>query len=118
VLSIGLVKLSILAFYYGLFGISRRFRRVNQIAIAVCTAWTTAFVLIYIFQCKPIHMFWTALGASEYCLASGTTTLVLELTNLFGDVLILCMPLFMIQGLQLRSTQKWTTCGIIALGGG
>ncbi|KAJ5815705.1 hypothetical protein N7474_007482 [Penicillium riverlandense] len=45
VLSIGLVKLSILTFYYGLFGISKRFRRVNQVAIAVCVVWTTAFLL-------------------------------------------------------------------------
>ncbi|KAJ6164004.1 hypothetical protein N7470_002676 [Penicillium chermesinum] len=115
--TVSTAKLSILALYRSIFGVSVTFRRVNYAMVAfVCLFWIV-FTFLYIFQCSPVHMVWDALASPVYCMSSGKLTLAFELTNLFVDVTMVAMPPFMIGQLNLRSAQKYSVIGILLLGG-
>ncbi|KAI1371050.1 hypothetical protein F4677DRAFT_321439 [Hypoxylon crocopeplum] len=116
-LTITFVKLSILAFYYTIFSISRKFQLWTYVVGGLCTAWLIVYMFINIFQCKPIEALWEQLGSTEYCIQSGPLWLGYELTNFFLDVLVLVLPVAMVRRLQLPSGQKWSVAGIFLLGG-
>ncbi|GLA56387.1 hypothetical protein AtubIFM55763_007454 [Aspergillus tubingensis] len=115
--TISFVKLSVLAFLHGLFKISKIYRILNYVTAGLCVAWFLIVLFVNIFQCHPIHMLWDAMGAAEYCIASGRLWLGMELTNLFLDVMILFLPVYVVTRLQLSRTRKIQVTGIFLLGG-
>lgn len=115
--TVSTAKLSILALYHTIFGISIPFRRLNYAMVGFVVLFWIVFTFLYIFQCHPVHMLWDAMASPEYCMSSGKLTLAFELTNLFVDVAMVAMPPFMIGQLNLRSAQKYSVCGILLLGG-
>ncbi|KAJ5113709.1 hypothetical protein N7456_002243 [Penicillium angulare] len=110
------VKLSILAFYHSIFSISTTFKLCVKLAFVLSLMWGIIGVFVEAFQCKPVSALWNDMGSAEYCLAAGRIWLGLEITNLFGDVAILAMPLFMIKQLNLPRNRKYSLGGIFLLG--
>ncbi|VUC24071.1 unnamed protein product [Clonostachys rosea] len=115
--AISAIKLSILVFYHQVFSISQRFRVMNYAVAGACLVWLIVSTFVNIFQCKPVSALWEALGSTEYCLASGTMWLGLEVTNLLVDVIILALPVSEIGRLQLSTGKKWFVACIFLLGG-
>ncbi|PYI09613.1 hypothetical protein BO78DRAFT_437359 [Aspergillus sclerotiicarbonarius CBS 121057] len=112
-----LIKLSLLAFFHTLFSVSDTFRWCNWLTAVLCIIWFIASLIASTFLCRPIHLVWDSMGSAKTCLASGSLGLGMELTNLFLDVVILCLPLSMLKALPLTFGQKCQVAGIFLLGG-
>ncbi|KAK8915434.1 Satratoxin biosynthesis SC1 cluster protein 4 [Metarhizium anisopliae] len=115
---ITVVKLSILWLYYGLFfktSSSSKIWVVKGFAIA-CIVWFLIAESIVIFQCHPIHLLWDSLGASPRCFKSSALLLGYEMTNLFLDVSILCIPIPVVLKLKLATSRQIAVLGIFMLG--
>ncbi|KAI1468737.1 uncharacterized protein F4812DRAFT_424513 [Daldinia caldariorum] len=110
------IKLSILWFYYNLFAVNHRLRLVIKVVGVVCIIWFLVAIFVLIFQCNPIQAYWEQFAQPPYCLESPRVLLGYELTNLFLDVVILCVPVGVVSQLHLQTTKKITVLGIFLLG--
>ena len=113
------VKLSVLFFYRTIFA-TPGFRRTTSVVGILCVLWFTVVLIVTIFQCHPVKAAWDELlvvDGKGHCMPAGTYIFSYELTNVFTDVCILCMPIYMIKKLQLPLRRKITVCGIFLLGG-
>ncbi|KAI1174106.1 hypothetical protein F4777DRAFT_408868 [Nemania sp. FL0916] len=113
-LSISFIKFSILWFYHKLFSIDQKLRRAIHIISAICLAWLLTFVLVIVFQCTPVQAFWEQLDDPKYCLVAPRIFLGYEISNLFIDVVILCIPIGAVS--QMHLPKKLTVIGIFLLG--
>lgn len=116
-LTITFAKISILALYYNIFSISKKFQLWTYAVGAVCVVWFLIYTFLNIFQCNPISALWDTLGSTEFCLPSGKLWLGYELPNLFLDVIILALPVTMLRHLHLPPAKKWSVAVIFLLGG-
>lgn len=116
-----MVKLSILAFYNEIFGISIPFRRLNYAMVGTVVFFWLLFFLLYIFQCHPIHEMWNATSlldsSKSSCMSKTPLLFSFDFTNLAVDLVMLVIPPTMIRQLQLPSHKKWSACGILLIGG-
>ncbi|KAI9695596.1 MAG: hypothetical protein M1820_008521 [Bogoriella megaspora] len=110
------IKLSLLMFYNKLFSIKKWFRLAIVVAGAICVAWCITFVLLLVFQCKPVDAHWNMLGSPKYCISTSQLLLGYEMTNLFLDVTILVLPMTMLRQLQMPGYRKASIGGIFLLG--
>ncbi|KAI1127422.1 hypothetical protein F5Y10DRAFT_292813 [Nemania abortiva] len=111
------IKLSILWFYYKLFSIDQKLRRVIIAVTIVSILWFIVGTLVIVLQCVPIRLYWETFGSPEYCLSYPRLLFGYELTNLFVDVAILCIPTTVVWKLQLPRAKKVTFTFIFLLGG-
>ncbi|KAI1802874.1 hypothetical protein F4811DRAFT_527317 [Daldinia bambusicola] len=111
------VKLSILWFFYTIFSVNKTFQKTTYIVATLCILWYIITTFIILFQCKPIDAFWNQLNSPLFCINSTHFLLGHETANLFLDVVILCMPLGMLNKLQLSLPRKISLWIIFALGG-
>lgn len=109
-------KASLLLLYYRLFSPSRRFRLAiyNVTAIVFCQ-WFS-LTLVTIFQCRPVAAFWNHNIQGARCIDLPVFTVISGVFNLMTDVLILCLPIPMVWGLNTTNAQKVTLTGIFLLG--
>ncbi|KAI1740711.1 hypothetical protein F4680DRAFT_417575 [Xylaria scruposa] len=110
------IKLSILWFYYLLFSINPILKPIIRATAAICVLWFVVATLVIIFQCKPIQAYWEQLDSPVFCLESPRVLLGYELSNLFVDVAILCIPTGTVSQLQLPLSKKLPVIGIFLLG--
>ena len=109
-------KASLLLLYYRLFYPSRRFRLAIYIAsIAVFSQWFSV-TLVTVFQCRPIAAFWNKTIPGAQCVNLSHFTVASGIMNLLTDILILCLPMRMVWGLNTTDTQKVTLTGVFLLG--
>lgn len=117
-LSVTLIKLSILLFYKRIF-VTPKFGVAIKIMCALVVLWFITFFFATMFQSLPISLNFEpdraskALGKSINVYAMYTTTAVLEILL---DIVTLILPLFVIWRLQMRPTQKWQVSGVFLLG--
>lgn len=109
-------KLSILWFYQSIFIVRATVTKVIYGTAAACVVWFIIVTFIFIFQCSPVNAYWELYAQAPACHASQPLVLGYELTNFFLDIVILCIPIKPIQGLQLSPLKKATTMGIFLLG--
>ncbi|KAJ5266786.1 hypothetical protein N7478_009594 [Penicillium angulare] len=118
--AISSAKLSILSLYQRIFGISVPFRRFNYFMDGVVVVLWIIFTFLFIFPCHPVSRYWN-LAEQELspgsCVEEAHLVFAFEFTNLIVDVVMLGMPPFMISQLNLPRDKKWSTCGILLLGG-
>ncbi|KAI0844178.1 hypothetical protein F5Y00DRAFT_256200 [Daldinia vernicosa] len=110
------VKLSILWFYYNLFSVNPRLRMVIKAVAVTCLIWFLVAIFVIVFQCNPIRAYWEHFALQPWCLESPRVLLGYELTNLFLDVAILCIPAGVVLQLHLQTSKKVTILGIFLLG--
>ncbi|KAI1823453.1 hypothetical protein F4861DRAFT_321535 [Xylaria intraflava] len=115
-LGITSIKLSILWFYFQLFSVNRILNPVIKATAAVCVLWFIVATLVIIFQCKPVQAYWEHLGQPPYCLEYPRVLLGYEITNLFIDVAILCIPTTTLWTLKLPFEKKLPVMGIFLIG--
>ena len=117
-LTIGLVKISILFFYLRVFP-KKSFRLLCWLMVAFCTANMLAFVLVTIFQCRPISFAWAKTSLREgSCLNYNAAAWVNAGVNILQDFLIVVLPLQELRSLQLSKSKKlgvYTMFGIGSL---
>ena len=109
-------KASLLLLYYRLFSPSQRFCLAIYIVTAIVFCQWLSLTLASIFQCNPIAAFWDHTIQGAVCINLPRFTVVSGVLNLMTDVLILCLPIPMVWGLNTTNAQKVTLTGIFLLG--
>ncbi|KAI3573011.1 hypothetical protein IWW34DRAFT_888009 [Fusarium oxysporum f. sp. albedinis] len=122
-MSIVLVKWSILALYWRIFGSVRSTRLPICILFGIISAWGIAVILVSTFQCLPVSAFWLRFdpnGGSEMTYECPVNVRMFfianAIPNIITDILILLVPVPGIWSLQLRTAKKIAVLGIFALG--
>lgn len=118
ILSIGLVKLSVILLYRRIFKISRAFSIYSWFLVILTILWTVAFLATTIFQCgvHPTAAWTSTKTFRKYCGDTSMVTTVRVLTNLLMDLMILAAPMGIIWRMQLSLVRKLQVTGIFALG--
>ncbi|CAF9942908.1 MAG: hypothetical protein ALECFALPRED_010215 [Alectoria fallacina] len=109
-------KASLLLLYYRLFSPSKRFRFAVRVGAVIVFCQWISLTCATIFQCRPVAAFWNHTIRDAKCINLPRFTIVGGVLNLLTDVLILCLPIPMVWGLNTTKTQKVTLTGIFLLG--
>ena len=109
-------KTSLLLLYYRLFSPSRRFSLAVYIGAAIIICQWLSLTLANIFQCRPVSAFWDRKIQGAECINLASFGIVTGVLNFSTDVLILCLPVPMVWGLNTTNAQKVTLTGIFLLG--
>ena len=113
---ISLIKISILLFYYRLFGVRKQFKITVFVVLAAVCAWCVAIVLVDLFQCVPVKAAWIRPYPHSKCMDNNASLLGTAITNVVLDFTILVLPLAPIWSLALTMRQKMTLSAIFLLG--
>ena len=112
-----MVKISILLMYRRIFD-TEAFKKATLVVGAACVAWAIAAIFCLIFQCHPFSGLWNPeLTFTNKCINLQSYYRAIASSNMALDIIILCMPLFMVWRLKLEASQKLMLSGIFALGG-
>ncbi|RHZ62348.1 hypothetical protein CDV55_105770 [Aspergillus turcosus] len=75
------------------------------------------FLLISIFQCKPIHAYWDLVPTYQYhCLNDRAIVFSASVINVFTDFLVTVLPMPLIWNLKLPTRQRIAVISIFGLG--
>ena len=111
-------KISILCLYSNIF--TTRPFRLTALAVGLATMLRCiVIVFINIFQCNPINAYWDTYllsDPSSHCLDFNKLFVGYAVTDVLLDVIILCLPIYMIRKLHLPKRQKLTLSAIFLLG--
>lgn len=102
-----LLKLSLLFFYIRVFP-SKGVQRLLWGTVLFTTLWGVAFIVVAIFQCRPIHYFWTKWDGLHKgsCLKINAITASNAAISIALDFWILAVPLWQLWGLKLHWKKK------------
>lgn len=102
-----LLKLTIISFYMRIFP-AKPVRRVLWGTFIFTVLWGTAFVLTAIFQCRPIHYFWTKWDGMHEgtCVSTDKLSWSNASINIALDLWILGVPLWQLRELHLHWKKK------------
>ncbi|KAI5779847.1 hypothetical protein EDC01DRAFT_670105 [Geopyxis carbonaria] len=114
--SMGFVKLSILALYLRL-SPARSFRRLTYGMAAFIISLTVSNVLVMLFQCTPVRATWDFTVSNKSCININNFYFANAALNILTDVAVYILPMRMLWMTQLPKRQKISLCGIFALGG-
>ena len=113
--AIAMVKFSILLLYVRVFpGVQFR-RFVYGMGIVVALWWVTC-QCITVFECTPIHFFWTGTPSTGHCVHIRAYFIGQAIPNIITDLLIMALPLPPIWKLNLPRRQKFALSGVFLLG--
>ncbi|KAF2084270.1 hypothetical protein K490DRAFT_75929 [Saccharata proteae CBS 121410] len=112
-----MLKISICCFYLRIFP-ERNLRRIIWAVIGLCAGYGIAFVLVSIFQCRPISYAWNQwdgehAGTCNNINAQGWTSAVL---NIVLDLTVIILPLPFLAKLQLNKRKKVLLMLMFSLG--
>lgn len=111
-----IIKISILYLYLRIFP-SRRFRTATYVVGGSIVAWWFALILVSIFQCRPVSLFWTQNGQGGSCLGTKTAFCMNAIPSVIQSFVVLLMPVEQIWGLHATKTQKLRLLTTFGLGG-
>jgi len=120
-LTVGVIKVSILALYIRIFP-SKRFGTVAYSLIGFNVLMTTAFFLVLLFQCLPLKAAWN-LGFAG--IVDGRTKCVNEVAlqysvaalYLVTDIATVILPMRTLLALQMSKSKKYELIGMFSIGG-
>ncbi|KAI1346012.1 hypothetical protein F5Y01DRAFT_322422 [Xylaria sp. FL0043] len=108
------IKLSILAFYKRIFTLNVLWFRYSVYACFIfTTSWFIASLFAAIFQCAPVHFFWSQYDPNLIprpkgsCYVNGPALVISSSAlNSIGDIGILVLPILMVWHLQLPRSKR------------
>lgn len=113
-ITLGMVKLSILAFYYRIF-IIPLFRRIVLATITFIGLWVLTITVVLALQCRPIRKFWNP-AVPGTCFDLVAFSYFTNITNLVTDVWIFLLPVPLIIRLHISTSRKIGLCGVFMVG--
>ncbi|KAL2283109.1 hypothetical protein FJTKL_10211 [Diaporthe vaccinii] len=118
IVHISATKLSVCFFFVRIFDASPNFRRFAYPVVGMNILIMVFFVLIVVFQCKPIHLAWTGWAKEEpgHCLDIYKLVLGNGIINLFMDAVIIGLPIYETFKLQLSKTKKFAIALMFGMG--
>ncbi|PVH94760.1 hypothetical protein DM02DRAFT_601920 [Periconia macrospinosa] len=114
-LSTAFCKLAILRFYLVVFP-SRRFRYVTFAVMGATFVYAGVLIPLFIFSCKPVQAAWDPLLHTEKCWDWRYHSIASTSSNLFIELVIVCMPLPLIWNLKMRTKKKVTVSVMFSMG--
>lgn len=115
-LTISMVKISILLLYRRVFPI-HNFERATLIVGITCISWLIAALLCLAFQCRTKAERYNVDSLfSDQCIDLKAYWIAITASNMALDLVILCMPLYMVWNLMLTVRQKLALSGLFTLG--
>lgn len=118
-LAFGAIKLSLLFFYKRIFGPWASFKRINTVFIWIVSLWTFSFIVADVTLCG-VHLGdefkLDQSDAREHCGNKGLLLLMFAITSLITDLLVLSLPFFFINRLQMPPQKKWAAGMVFLLG--
>lgn len=115
-LTIAMAKISILLLYRRIFT-TAAFRTATVVVGLAVVAWAIAAILALIFQCRPVSgLFNPDMIFSKSCVSLSAYYSSVSGLNMALDIVVLCLPLWMVWHLKLDASQKVMLSGIFALG--
>ncbi|KAL2865636.1 uncharacterized protein BJX67DRAFT_168976 [Aspergillus lucknowensis] len=121
-LSCSITKLSLLWFCRrllgaGIKGLSSKYNIAMILGMVVVGLSSTLFILISIFQCRPVRAYWDVQPQYSYhCLNNGAIVFSASVINIFTDVLVTILPMPLIWNLKLPTRQRIAVISIFGLG--
>ena len=111
-----MVKISILLLYRRIFT-TPLFKRATLIVGTTCVAWLIAALLCLAFQCRTnAERYNLDALFSHDCIDLKSYWIAVTGSNLVLDLVVLCMPLYIVSNLKIPTRQKIWLSGIFALG--
>ena len=111
-----MVKISIILLYRRIFD-TPNFRRAAEVVGTAYILWLIAALLCLAFQCHTNAERQNVESIfSDQCINLKAYWLAVTGSNMALDLIILCMPLYMVWSLGLETRQKVALCGIFTLG--
>ncbi|CAM1505082.1 Fc.00g107190.m01.CDS01 [Cosmosporella sp. VM-42] len=114
-IAVACAKLSILTFYLRI-SPDRLLRRTVYGLIAAVCAYTLAYMLLIIFQCRPVAAAWD-INADRTCIGYLPPMMFLSVANIVFDVVLLLLPIRIVLPLQIPVRQKISLGFLFATGG-
>lgn len=114
VITLGLVKASLIAFYLQVFH-DRRFRIACWIVLAFIGLTTVIIQFLTIFACTPIESFWDR-DIKGKCLDIGAIGFANSALAITQDLIILIMPMPSLFKLQMKTWRKLAVAFMFAVG--
>ena len=112
-----MVKVAVLLLYRRIFS-TKTFRRITLILGMICVSWAIAAVVYLLARCHPISILWDPQNnITNKCVNLRSYNWALSGSNVVLDVIILCLPLYMVWNLRLSINQKLMLSGMFLLGG-
>ena len=112
-----MTKIAILTLYLRL-AVQKTFRRIIWGCMIFVVISATASVLASMFQCRPIHKAWDAVGQFRgSCLNVNSLFFANAGLEIFQDALIYVLPMRMLYQIQIPLRQKIALMGVFAVGG-
>ncbi|KAL2067592.1 hypothetical protein VTL71DRAFT_2017 [Oculimacula yallundae] len=113
---LGLIKISILAFYLRIFQLQTPFRIAVYATIIFVAIGTSAISFLTIFQCQPVASFWDT-DLNGKCLDINALAYANSGLSIVQDFLIIILPIRVVWQLNLDRKKKWSVAFMFALGG-
>lgn len=115
--ALALPKLSICFAYSRIFAEGLLDRRIIQSLIVLIAIPNIPFFFLNVFQCNPIHVYWTEGRPAEKChVAHFSTFYVHGGINVFVDIALMIIVLPRILELHVSARQRWALISIVGLG--
>lgn len=113
--SLTFVKCSVLVFYKRIF-VSDGMQKLSTITLGFVLAWCIGHMFAMVFICHPVAFWWDISIPGGYCLDQLPIYVSLIITNIFSDIVIMCLPMFTIWELKMKTTEKLALTAAFALG--
>ncbi|KAI0838040.1 hypothetical protein F5Y06DRAFT_304098 [Hypoxylon sp. FL0890] len=118
VLTLALLKFSVLCLYRKIFSSSPRFYRWTWIITALVAEWLLQVLLATNLQCIPISAVWDlTIRNTSTCINYGIEALVAYIINITTDLAILSMPIPLIIKLNRSKSEKRRLIIVFSVGG-
>ncbi|KAJ5812170.1 hypothetical protein N7474_008471 [Penicillium riverlandense] len=112
---LGLIKSSIMLFYFRIFGSKRSFRISIFVTMAIVWMWAASVILETFLLCRPLAYNWDTSIAGT-CGNRNATYVVAGTLNLITDLMVMVLPLPHILKLQLTLAKKVALCSVFSIG--
>lgn len=115
VISLSLVKISVLLFYARVFT-TFKFKLAVHIYVGILTAWCISMIICQLLAANPIQNAWNPLATTPLRFNYNAWSLAFAGMSIVFDVVVLCFPFPVIFKLQMTWTRKLQVVAIFWLG--
>ncbi|KAL5606304.1 hypothetical protein BROUX41_002719 [Berkeleyomyces rouxiae] len=112
-LALGIIKTAILLQYLRIF--TGQLRKVTIICMILIGMWSTAILLVVIFPCRPVRLFWDK-SIDGHCIPNLPQWYINSGGNILTDLVITILPIRVLWKLQLPRSQRFSLIAVFALG--
>ncbi|KAH8725552.1 hypothetical protein GQ44DRAFT_681440 [Phaeosphaeriaceae sp. PMI808] len=114
--ALAMPKLSICASYLRIFYTDILGRRMILVLIVILNFVIIPMDFLVIFQCKPIHVYWSELRPKTKCPNQVPSLYVTGAVNVIADIALMAIVLPRVLELKLHRRQRWALVSVVLLG--